>query len=1012
MLSHRPYTIFVEGVMYRYFVVALVLILVGVSALGAQKVEKFTITLDVPSRGNVALTLDRHDAFAPGSRIQVMTPRGIVLVDPSSVKVYRGSLPNEPKSFVVLAVSKSGSLIGSIQSGTEVYNVRRDPMASSPLTVTHNDVTANSCGVKDEKISNEVMRFMHEKPTEQSQGDEMLEMQIAVEADYQFFQKNDLNRDNALAYIAQVIGATSAIYERDFNVRITTTNVRLWEDSTDPYPEDGNSYSLLTTFIEHYEATMSSVPRDIAVYMTIRGGLGGVAKSIGGICEPGSSYAFGDLVSDLANAPNTYSWDQVLFAHEIGHVCGAVHTQNCFWPGGPLDSCYTSEGGKCLQSEQLRAIVGTIMSYCHLRRNDGGGIAAEFHPRHKHVVRAYLERASCIGARAAAKSNVLRGRLIDKATQNGIAGAELHIRVFQTDIFLGTLPLGIDTVEITAVDGSFEFTGLSEGIYTVVLPMEWAVTPVSIIAAEQGVNVIIGDDVVQRDIVVTKGRPVTIELITGGDSSDVTFIIVSQNIEALVENLTVPGSAAAMGVGVTRSLPIGSYTVVPHAVGRRFTPLYLDVDVTDSEPMPELSFTSTSTSPDSTALIVAISSINNGGVRSLEVGDDIELSLGADAIVANKPTGKNGVAVFEGMPSIFYELKCTIDTLVWVSTSESAISTDARYASPVMFEKRERRMPLIARPYQLAVTNETYTPLTGAERIIGPKMPTTRLPAILNLPFEVNFGATRSSKMFVYHGGDIVFGQRTLSRYIAPWGSHEEADFIVSTFSTRLGADSTALSETGVWWKISGEAPNRTIVVEWRKLKLCRSTNNCTDIGTFSFQVHVEENTGIIRMVFGEIEVGSLSIPCTIGLRGRDQLDARAIAGQNVGHDWSAPPTVSFFADRNDIPLNKSTKPVSGLTYTWFSAAVGVDDDASAQDGALAHAIRISPLPASDELVVKGLPQGARLRLVDMLGCTVLTYAALNTTAQIDVRALSSGQYLLLVETAHNTIIKTVTVTR
>jgi|GEM_PF-5736062 len=35
--------------------------------------DTLEVTLTIPSRGDVALKLERRDAFAPGSRIQVMT---------------------------------------------------------------------------------------------------------------------------------------------------------------------------------------------------------------------------------------------------------------------------------------------------------------------------------------------------------------------------------------------------------------------------------------------------------------------------------------------------------------------------------------------------------------------------------------------------------------------------------------------------------------------------------------------------------------------------------------------------------------------------------------------------------------------------------------------------------------------------------------------------------------------------------------------------------------------------
>jgi len=1023
-----------------------IICLMLVCSLHVAVAETFDITLNVPSRGNVALRLERHDAFAPGSRIQVMTPRGVVLVDPASVRVYRGSLPNEPKSIVVLAVSRSG-VVGTIDAVTERFDVHRDArdvsatsvnVSKTSVNVSKTSVTVNNaqprpCAVVEEKLPDELLRIMHEKPSERVQDAETLEMQIAVEADNQFFRENESNRDKALAYIAQVVGATSAIYERDFNVRITTSNVRLWEDPSDPYQESGSSGELLEAFVAHYEATMSNVQRDMAVYMTMRGGLGGVAKSIGGICESGSSYCFGDLNGDLAKAPNEYSWDQVLFAHEIGHVCGAIHTQNCFWPGGPIDSCVNSEGGTCVRGDQTRPIIGTIMSYCHLRQFEGGGIVAEFHPRHKQVVRSYLERATCVGARSGTKNSVLRGRLINYTTQTGIAGAELRIRVFKNDLFIGTVSPGPDSIKTTGADGSFEFTGLSDGVYTVVLPDEWAITPITINAAEQGVNIIVSENIVQYDINVVSGRPVSLELNTGGDATDITITLVSQNLEALVEVVPVPGIFAALGVPYVQTVPIGSYTIVPHAVGRRFTPLYIDVDVTASGPPAEVSFVSSSTAPDTTAPIIAISTINNEGVYALAVGDEVEIMHYLDSTGTKRPTGTNGVVVFENLhASAYYLTDCFIDTADWVPSASSRQFAFAGNGYPVIFEKRERQFPLIARPYQLVVTTEKYESVAGAERIIGPDAFASGDPVPRTLPFDISFGPERSSKVFVYPSGDLVFGQNPVGTYETPVMSYTNADFIISVMSPSFFApytiDSTDLDNTGVWFKITGEAPNRVVSVEWRKLAVCDGFGSaCKGVGTVTFQVHIEEHSGIIRMVYGVADPADQSVPVYVGLRGRDKLDVRALASEISA--WSTPETTSNASDVLGFLLHNENHPVEGLTYTWLNAAVSVDEDASAQassrhSSSRADAIRISPSPASDALTVKGLPEGARLRLVDMLGRGVLTPSALkatanasntsrhlvSTTAYFDVSALASGHYLLLVETDGATIAKTVMV--
>lgn len=999
--------------MRRSSVTLIALILIGVAsfagaATSSANNETLDITLTLPTRGDVALHLERRDVFAPGSRIQIMTPSGPVSVDPSVVRVFRGSLPNEPKSFVVLAVSNSG-IVGSVQAGEERFDVQRGPLATSPLLVARNEATPKECAVADEKVPEKLMRIMQEKPVESMQDAETLEIQLAIEADYQFFQRHQSDRVKALAYIAQIVGVTSAIYERDFNVRLTTSNVRLWEDANDPYPDDLNVFSLLSVFTTHYDEEMTDVPRDVAMFFTMRGGSGGVAKSIGGVCEEGLSYCAADFAGDLSKAPAAYSWDQVLLAHELGHVCGAVHTQNCFWPGGPLDSCVRSEGGTCVRDNQTSAIKGTIMSYCHQRRNDGGGIVAEFHPRHKHTVRAYIERATCVGARPAQTNNVLRGRLINATTNAGIAGAELRIRGYGDNIFKAPPALGADTIRVTAVDGVFEFSGLSDGIYTIVLPTDWAISPITINAAEQGVSVLVTDAIVQRDISVVRGRPVTMKVQTNGDATDISFVIVSETIEALSETLTVPGFAAALGVPFTRSIPVGSYTVVPMAIGRRFTPPRIDLVVTDEAPVPEQLFVSTSTAPDTTSAMVAISTMNMNGKLTLAEGDEIEMRDIGAAQPTSETTGNNGVAVFEDMTTdSYFIVKCEIDTTRWTPSRANTTYLGGGEPRPAVFEKRPRTFPLVAQPYQLAVLDAPYVQLEGAERIIPPEALASNAPITRYLTFPVKFGTTYASKLFVYPSGDLVFGNSRIGSFGPPLATYEPATFIVSTFSTSLFPDSAALAETGVWWKISGEAPNRTISVEWRKLKgqKCEANGMCVPSGTFTFQVHVEEHSGIIRMAYGEIDPEDEVVPVSVGLRGADKLDARVLAATTAEFDWSVPETQTISSDYYNIYFRSTGAPEPGLVYRWFNAAVDVASDD------IGSSLHVTPTPASDELLVKGLPQGARVRLVDMMGRAVRSVHEATQTLRLNVASLPAGRYSLLVDTDAGTTAQPVLITR
>lgn len=43
----------------------------------------------------------------------------------------------------------------------------------------------------------------------------------------------------------------------------------------------------------------------------------------------------------------------MVVTHEMGHLFGSLHTQNCEWIGGPIDNCASPEEDALLDLNQL-----------------------------------------------------------------------------------------------------------------------------------------------------------------------------------------------------------------------------------------------------------------------------------------------------------------------------------------------------------------------------------------------------------------------------------------------------------------------------------------------------------------------------------------------------------------------------------------------------------------------------------------------------------------------------------
>ena len=206
-------------------------------------------------------------------------------------------------------------------------------------------------------------------------------VEIALDIDYYTYNQFGADCNASVEWALALLTGVSEIYQTELNdlIYLAASYVNVWE-TTDPYAAFiGNAGAMLDAFrLEWLEnPDLASRPRDIVHLLTRRTdtGTGGIAY-LGVNCNAAyavgfSSYLSPNTIYDL----NNYSWNLNVVAHEFGHNFGSNHTHWCGWPGGPIDDCYTAEGG-CTNTPAPQ--VGTIMSYCHAVA--GGSVNLEFHP--------------------------------------------------------------------------------------------------------------------------------------------------------------------------------------------------------------------------------------------------------------------------------------------------------------------------------------------------------------------------------------------------------------------------------------------------------------------------------------------------------------------------------------------------------------------------------------------------------------------------------------------------------
>ncbi|MBC8328106.1 MAG: hypothetical protein H8E31_05090 [Planctomycetes bacterium] len=152
-----------------------------------------------------------------------------------------------------------------------------------------------------------------------ARADETVEM--ACDADYQFFQKNGSNSANTIADVEAVINDTETIYQRDTGIcyDLTTVVVRT-SSASNPYTSNDPG-TLLNQFRAEWLNNQGHIIRDVAQLFTgrsINGSVIGIAW-LGGICN---TYGY-----SMVQSRYTSNWSRrvSLSTHELGHNWNAGH---------------------------------------------------------------------------------------------------------------------------------------------------------------------------------------------------------------------------------------------------------------------------------------------------------------------------------------------------------------------------------------------------------------------------------------------------------------------------------------------------------------------------------------------------------------------------------------------------------------------------------------------------------------------------------------------------------------
>lgn len=346
-----------------------------------------------PSRTSEFL-LEELDVFTPDARIVAMTDQGEVSLARPTSKVYRGRSTDGEADAVLGINGNSVQMLLNVGGETHVVlpvEGDGDRLVMAKSSALRPPSVETPCATE---LVPENRSFLEGWPEREQQAAARLATTTILDTDLMLDVNQSLYASafgsstvNATNYMNVLIGAASAIYLRDVNVRLRISTLVIWT-TADPFSGTSSS-AQLNAYRTWCNSNRTAVSRDLA-HLFGNGNItnyGGIAY-LGVLCNTQFGYGVSNIRANVTFPTASYQWDVNVTAHELGHNFASNHT-HCFNPA--IDMCYGQESG-CYNGPSVPT-NGTIMSYCHLT---SGGITMVFHQRCIDVIRAAAESASCL----------------------------------------------------------------------------------------------------------------------------------------------------------------------------------------------------------------------------------------------------------------------------------------------------------------------------------------------------------------------------------------------------------------------------------------------------------------------------------------------------------------------------------------------------------------------------------------------------------------------------------------
>ena len=213
----------------------------------------------------------------------------------------------------------------------------------------------------------------------------------------------------------------------------------------------------------------------------------------------------------------------------------------------------------------------------------------------------------------------------------------------------------------------------------------------------------------------------------------------------------------------------------------------------------------------------------------------------------------------EGYLDIYYDNVTTKNAAQSVSVNQGSTTPDINFVLVI------ENIPCV---YYSMDSNASFSYVAGDHRIIGwqGNLNDGYFDLLLG-DFDFRFYGSRIKSLRASTNGYITFGTEGSAYTNDPIPNVNLPNALIAPFWDDL--DLTGLSgDRSVWWSISGTAPNRQLVIEWRQVP---SHEYLTE--TYSFEVILYESTDRIKFQYADVDYGTshdFGASATVGIENKD----------------------------------------------------------------------------------------------------------------------------------------------